>query len=35
MTYYGERHVTSNKEIRTPADMEGLKIRVPERAACT
>jgi len=30
ITYYGERHVTSNKEIRTPEDMKGLKIRVPD-----
>lgn len=29
MTYYGERHVTSNKQISTPEDMKGLKIRVP------
>ncbi|EPX85314.1 sialic acid TRAP transporter substrate-binding protein SiaP [Salipiger mucosus] len=29
MTYYGNRHVTSNKPITTPEDMEGLKIRVP------
>ncbi|MEQ8306580.1 MAG: sialic acid TRAP transporter substrate-binding protein SiaP [Hoeflea sp.] len=29
MTYYGQRHVTSNVEINTPADMENLKIRVP------
>ncbi|UUP16034.1 Sialic acid-binding periplasmic protein SiaP [Nitratireductor thuwali] len=29
LTYYGERHVTSNKEIQQPSDMEGLKIRVP------
>ena len=29
MTYYGQRHVTSNKEIKTPEDMKGLKIRVP------
>ena len=30
MTYYGERHVTSNKKIEKPEDMEGLKIRVPD-----
>jgi len=30
LTYYGERHVTSNKEIKTPADMANLKIRVPD-----
>lgn len=29
MTYYGARHVTANKPIATPADMQGLKIRVP------
>jgi tripartite ATP-independent transporter DctP family solute receptor len=29
MTYYGARHVTANKPILTPADMEGLKIRTP------
>jgi len=29
VTYYGNRHVTSNTPIETPADMEGLKIRVP------
>ena len=29
LTYYGQRHVTSNKEISAPADMENLKIRVP------
>jgi tripartite ATP-independent transporter DctP family solute receptor len=28
-TYYGQRHVTSNKPIAAPADMEGIKIRVP------
>lgn len=27
--YYGVRHVTANKPVRKPADMEGLKIRVP------
>ncbi|HET8801558.1 MAG TPA: sialic acid TRAP transporter substrate-binding protein SiaP [Marinobacter sp.] len=29
LVYYGQRHVTSNSEIKTPADMEGMKIRVP------
>jgi len=29
LVYYGQRHVTSNVEIKTPADMEGMKIRVP------
>jgi tripartite ATP-independent transporter DctP family solute receptor len=29
LVYYGQRHVTSNKRIQTPADMEGMKIRVP------
>ncbi|GAB4372054.1 MAG: sialic acid TRAP transporter substrate-binding protein SiaP [Kiloniellaceae bacterium] len=29
LTYYGQRHVTSNKEITTPDDMKNLKIRVP------
>jgi len=29
MTYYGARHVTSNKPVLTPADMKGMKIRVP------
>lgn len=27
--YYGQRHLTSNKPILTPADMENLKLRVP------
>src|SRR5687767_4257727 len=30
ITYYGERHVTSNKPINKPEDMKGLKIRVPD-----
>ena len=29
-TYYGTRHVTSNKEMKTIAQMAGFKIRVPE-----
>lgn len=29
MTYYGNRHATSNKPILKPEDMQGLKIRVP------
>jgi len=29
LVYYGQRHVTSNFPILEPADMEGLKIRVP------
>ena len=29
LTYYGARHTTANKEITEPADMKGLKIRVP------
>ena len=29
-TYYGTRHVSSNRPIRTPADMQGLSIRVPD-----
>lgn len=30
VTYYGTRHTTSNKEIKACADMQGLKIRVPD-----
>jgi tripartite ATP-independent transporter DctP family solute receptor len=29
MTYYGERMVTANKEIKKPDDMKGMKLRVP------
>ena len=29
ITYYGRRHVTSDRPIDTPEDMAGLKIRVP------
>ncbi len=27
--YYGTRHTTANKPISTPADMQGMKLRVP------
>ena len=30
MTYYGERHLTSNKAVNKPEDMKSLKIRVPD-----
>jgi tripartite ATP-independent transporter DctP family solute receptor len=30
LTYYGERHMTSNKEIKGPDDMKGMKLRVPQ-----
>ena len=30
LTYYGERHLTSNKPINKPEDMKSLKIRVPD-----
>lgn len=30
ITYYGNRQTTSNKAINKPADMKGLKIRVPD-----
>jgi tripartite ATP-independent transporter DctP family solute receptor len=30
VTYYGTRHTTSNKPITKCADMQGLKIRVPD-----
>jgi tripartite ATP-independent transporter DctP family solute receptor len=33
LSYYGSRHVTSNKPVLVPADMEGLKIRVPNAPA--
>jgi tripartite ATP-independent transporter DctP family solute receptor len=29
LSYYGQRHVTSNKPITKPTDMKNLKIRVP------
>jgi TRAP-type C4-dicarboxylate transport system substrate-binding protein len=29
LTYYGQRHVTANKEIKKPEDMKGMKLRVP------
>ena len=33
ISYYGTRHVTSNKPILTPADMKNVKIRVPNAPA--
>lgn len=33
LSYYGARHVTSNKPITKPEDMKGLKIRVPDAPA--
>lgn len=33
LSYYGARHVTSNKPIVKPEDMKGLKIRVPDAPA--
>jgi tripartite ATP-independent transporter DctP family solute receptor len=29
LTYYGQRHVTANREIKVPEDMKGMKLRVP------
>src|SRR5947209_17849673 len=29
LTYYGERMITANKEIKKPEDMKGMKLRVP------
>ena len=29
LVYYGLRHVTANKPIRTPEDMKGMRLRVP------
>ena len=29
LTYYGQRMVTANKEIKKPEDMKGMKLRVP------
>lgn len=27
--YFGTRHIMSNEEIRTPADIEGMRVRIP------
>ncbi|GAB5377997.1 MAG: sialic acid TRAP transporter substrate-binding protein SiaP [Acuticoccus sp.] len=29
LTYYGARHLTADREITSPADMKGMKLRVP------
>ena len=29
-TYYGERHLTANKEVKGPDDLKGMKLRVPQ-----
>jgi tripartite ATP-independent transporter DctP family solute receptor len=29
-TYYGQRHLTSNKMVTKPDDMKGMKLRVPD-----
>ena len=29
LNYYGQRHLTANKEIKKPEDMKGMKLRVP------
>jgi tripartite ATP-independent transporter DctP family solute receptor len=30
LTYYGERHLTCNKEVNGPDDLKGMKLRVPQ-----
>jgi tripartite ATP-independent transporter DctP family solute receptor len=30
LTYYGARHTTANKALNSPADMRGMKLRVPQ-----
>ena len=30
LTYYGARHTTANKAINSPADLRGMKLRVPQ-----
>ncbi|MBM3569321.1 MAG: DctP family TRAP transporter solute-binding subunit [Alphaproteobacteria bacterium] len=30
LTYYGARHTTANKAINSPADLKGMKLRVPQ-----
>ncbi|WP_447928155.1 sialic acid TRAP transporter substrate-binding protein SiaP [Vreelandella sp. EE27] len=30
LIYFGQRHVTANKPVLTPQDMQGMKIRVPD-----
>ncbi|MBP1935090.1 C4-dicarboxylate TRAP transporter substrate-binding protein [Ammoniphilus resinae] len=33
--FFGDRHIISNKEIRTPEDLKGLKMRVPPNVMWT
>ncbi len=30
LTYYGDRHMTANRSVMTPADTKGMKLRVPQ-----
>ena len=30
LTYYGDRHMTANRSIMVPADVRGMKLRVPQ-----
>lgn len=35
LVYYGQRHMTSNQPITSPADMEGMQVRVPNASLYT
>jgi len=30
LTYYGDRHVTANRSVMVPADLRGVKLRIPQ-----